>query len=106
MDQHKPPLAGERVGGLAGGGEAVALQHDLGAERLGAVDLDEGRALGHHDRRRDAEPAGVIGDALGVVAGRHRDDAGARSGRSSVSSLLSAPRSLNEPVRCSVSSFR
>ena len=31
----------------------------------------------HHDRGRDAEPAGVVGDALGVVAGRHGDDAAA-----------------------------
>ena len=79
MDQHEPPLAGERVGRLAGGAEAVAPQHHGGAERLGAIDLDEGCALGHHDRRRDPEPAGMIGDALGMVARGHRNDPGALS---------------------------
>ena len=77
MDGHQPLVARQRVGGLARGDEAVALQHDRRAEAFGAVDLGEGRALGHHDRRRDAEPARVIGDALRVVAGRHRDDPGA-----------------------------
>lgn len=73
MNENQPFIAGERVGRLAGGSEAVALEHDLGAVRLGAIDLDERRALGHHDRRRDAEPPGVVGDPLGMVAGRHRN---------------------------------
>ena len=80
VDVDEPPLAGERVGGLAGGDEAVALQHHGGAKRLGAVDLDEGCSLGHHDCRRDPEPAGVVGDTLGMVAGGHRDDPGAPLG--------------------------
>ena len=77
VHRHQAAFARQRVGGAARGDEAVALEHDRRAERLGAVDLGERRALGHHDRRRDAEPARVIGDALRVVAGRHRDDPGA-----------------------------
>ena len=43
----------------------------------------------HHDRRRDAEAPGVIGHALRVVAGRHRDHAGGRLLR----------RQLRQPVQ-------
>ena len=39
------------------------------------LDLGVGREGRHDDGGRDAEPAGVIGHALGVVAGRHGDDA-------------------------------
>jgi hypothetical protein len=76
MDEHEPPVSGERVGRLARGAQAVALQHDPGAKRLGAVDLDEGRALGHDDRHRNPEPLGVVGQTLGVVSRGHRDDPG------------------------------
>src|SRR5436190_20477982 len=37
--------------------------------------FDKRRALGHHDRRRDAEPLGVIRDPLRMVTGRHRNHA-------------------------------
>ncbi len=77
VHQDEAALARQLVGGAAGVDQAVAAQHDLGAERLGAVDLGERRPRRHHDRRRDAEAARVVGDALRVVAGRHRDDAGA-----------------------------
>ena len=42
----------------------------------------------------------MVGDALRVVAGRGRDDAARPLLGVSVSSLLSAPRSLKAPVRC------
>ena len=77
VDRHQPLVARQHVGGLARRDEAVAFEHDAGAQRLGAVDLGERSALGHHDRRRDAEPPRVKGDALRVVAGRHRDHPGA-----------------------------
>ena len=51
---------------------------------------------------RHAEPCGVIGHRLRVIAGRHRDHAAARSSASG-DSLLSAPRSLNELVTCKFS---
>ena len=47
----------------------------LGAEPAGGGDLHERRRLRHDDGRRNAEPLGVVGDGLGVVAGRHGDDA-------------------------------
>jgi hypothetical protein len=76
MDKNKALLAGERVNRLARRAEIVALQHDAGAERFGAVDLDERRALGHQDRRRDAEPPCVISDTLSVIARGHSDHPG------------------------------
>ena len=73
----------------AGAGEGGGvLERGAGDDHLGAVgarvlDLHGRRAFGHHDGGGDAEPAGVIGDALGVVAGGHGDHAGAAFGRRS-----------------------
>ena len=50
------------------------MQHDAGAEHLGALDLHERRVGRHHDGGVDAEPGGVPGHGLGVVPGRHGDD--------------------------------
>ena len=72
---HEAVGALQRLGQRRRLGEVVAVQHDLGAERLGAAHLHVGREAGHHDGGRDAEPGGVVGDALGVVAGRHGHDA-------------------------------
>ena len=55
----------------------LAVENDGGAERLGRLDFHERRRHRHDDGRRDGETAGVIGDRLGVIAGRHRDDAAA-----------------------------
>ncbi|MGX1387765.1 hypothetical protein AB7M66_008896 [Bradyrhizobium japonicum] len=52
-----------------------ARHHHLGAVVLGVLDLHHGRADRHDDGGGNAEPLGVIGDALRVVARRHRDDA-------------------------------
>ena len=56
------------------------LQRRAGNDHLGAVmpgvlDLHHRRAHRHHDGGGNAEPLGVIGDALRVVARRHGDDA-------------------------------
>ena len=64
-----------RGGRIAGFRQALARQHHLGAQGLGAPDLGERRRFRHVDGRRHAELAGMIGDALGVVAGRCGDDA-------------------------------
>ena len=56
-------------------GQRVAVQDDLRAVRPRMRDLGVGREGRHDDGRRDAEPAGMIGNALCVVAGRHGDDA-------------------------------
>ena len=77
VDKAQTAFAGKRLCGYARGSKAIASEHDGGAKSLGMVDLDKRRALGHDDRRRDGEALCVIGDTLGVVAGRHRDDAGA-----------------------------
>ena len=92
VDKGQAVFAGERLCRFARSGEAVAFEHDLGAERFGVIDFDERRALGHDDRRRDAETPRMIGDALGMVAGRHRDDAGAALRRRSRSTACSARR--------------
>ena len=65
-------LAGEHRGAV----DAVALQQHPRAEALGALHLVEGRALGHDDGGGNGEALGVIGDALGMIAGGHGDDAG------------------------------
>ena len=66
------PLVGGQPGGLGRGlGEALAPQHDRGAQLAGALHLHERRGGGHDDRGVDAEPGGVVGDGLGVVPRRH-----------------------------------
>ncbi len=55
--------------------DGLAVEHDLGAVGPGRRDLHERRRHRHHHGRRNAERCGVIGDRLGVVAGRHRDHA-------------------------------
>ena len=50
---HSPVIASPALAELAGRSKAVALQHHGGTKGLGAVDLDERCALGHHDRRRN-----------------------------------------------------
>ncbi len=60
---------------------AGALHDDIGAKALGFLHLHERRADRHDDGRRNAQPLGVIGQALGVVAGRRgKDAAGAFAG--------------------------
>ncbi len=49
--------------------------HDLGAVTPGVLDFHHRRPHRHHDGGGNAEQAGVIGHALGVIAGRHRDHA-------------------------------
>ena len=51
------------------------LQHDVGAVLARRLQLGQGDPDGHEDRRGDAELARGERDALGVVAGRGRDDA-------------------------------
>ena len=71
-------LAGELLRDHRRLGDRLTAQHDLGAESLGALDLRERRRQRHHDHRLHAEPAGMERDALRVVAGRGRGDAGRR----------------------------
>ena len=84
-----PPLRpgqAQRLG--LGLGDAVARQHDRRPQLPGALHLHERRDPGHDDGGVDAQPAGVVGDGLGVVAGRHGHHAPARSPSSSGSSLF------------------
>jgi hypothetical protein len=57
--------------------DRIALEHDLGAKLGGLLDLHERSQARHHDGRRDSQPRGVAGHALGVIAGRHGDHAAA-----------------------------
>ena len=69
--------------------------------RRGVHHLHGRRVHGHDDGGGDRQPVGVIGHALGVVAGRHGDHAALASPRrTGAERRLSAPRSLNEAVNC------
>ncbi len=75
MNEGEALVVRQLVRGLGRLGQARALKHDMGAEALGLLHLHERRRFRHHDRRRDAEALRVIGDALRMIARRHRDDA-------------------------------
>ncbi len=51
------------------------LDDHIGTEALGLLDFHERRADRHDDGRWNAQPLGMIGQALGVIAGRRREDA-------------------------------
>ena len=75
MDEGEAALGGERLRAHLRLRHALALEHDLGAVRPRRLDLHERRGHRHHDGGRDAQPRGVVGDRLGVVAGGHGDHA-------------------------------
>ena len=86
--------------------ERRAHELDLRAVVLRRLDLRHRRVLRHEDGRLDARLARRPRDRLAVVAGARRDDAGSAARRPvSVAILLTAPRILNEPVRCRFSAF-
>jgi len=60
---------------VAGLVEVVAMQHDLGAEAARAFHLHHRGRHRHHDDGTQAQALRVVGQALGVVAGRRGDDA-------------------------------
>ena len=51
--------------------QCVTMQHHLGSETPGALDLDARREAGHHDDGTQAQPLRVIGHALSMVARTH-----------------------------------
>ena len=75
MDEGEVAFGGQAMGIVGGVVHRVAFQQHPRAELGGLLDLNERGQLRHDDGRRDAEPRGVVGDALGVVAGGHRDHA-------------------------------
>ena len=52
-----------------------AVQNHIGAVTARRRDLDERRGQGHENLGPDAELAGMVGHALGVISGRGRDHA-------------------------------
>src|ERR1019366_2497353 len=52
-----------------------AVQNHIGAVTARRRDLDERRGQGHANLGADAELAGMVGHALGVISGRGRDHA-------------------------------
>ena len=55
--------------------KAIAVEHDLGAEGTRAFDLEDWRRRRHADDSLDAEFLCGVGNTLGMVAGRSRDNA-------------------------------
>ena len=83
-----------------------AMENHFRTEGPGGGDFDQRGGEGHADLGADTALACVISQALGMIPGGGRDDALTRSSLVSVKSLFSAPRSLNAPVLCRLSSFR
>ena len=77
VDEDQAFLLAELEGVVLGLVEHQPFEDDPGAVVAGVFDLVEGGRLGHHDRRRDAEAAGMVGDALGMVTGRGGNHAAA-----------------------------
>ena len=75
MHPDQPALARLGLGARLRFADGLAIEQHLRAVRLGRRDLHERRRHRHHDGRRDAERCRVIGHRLGMVAGRHGDDA-------------------------------
>ncbi len=73
VHQDEVELAADGGGMLAGLIVALTVQHHLGAELAGMLDLHCRRRLGHDDGHRHPQPMAVIGQGLGVVAGRGGD---------------------------------
>ena len=75
MDRRKPLLRNHPVGQRAGFGHRLAKEDDFCAVAFGVPDLVEGRMHRHDNSGRDAEPCGVIGHSLRVIARGNRDHA-------------------------------
>ena len=75
MDESEAFAIGDGAGGGPGFLQVIAFQHHPGAEIAGVLDLGEGGGFRHHDGGGNAQPAGMIGHALGVIAGAHGGDA-------------------------------
>jgi hypothetical protein len=75
MDQGHVVRFRMRARKLAGLLKGCARNDDLGLVPPGVLDLHHRRTNRHHDDGGNAEPPGMVGDALRVVARRHRHDA-------------------------------
>jgi hypothetical protein len=75
VDERRPGLRGDRARMHGRIFERRAGDLDLGPMPARVLHLHHRGADRHHDRRRDAEPMRMIGDALRVIAGRHCDHA-------------------------------
>ncbi len=71
----QPALGLDDMGVGDGVVEAFAVEDDRRAVALGLAHLHVGGEARHDDGRRDAEPPGVIGETLRVVAGARGDHA-------------------------------
>ena len=75
MDQRQAAFLDELADKLLAFVQVAAFKNDLGAVRAGTRHFRKRRLGRHHDHRGNAHLAGVIGHRLGMVAGRHGDDA-------------------------------
>ena len=75
VDEGEAALPCDRLGPHLRLRNRFAVEHHLGAVGLCRLDLHERGRYRHHDRDRNAQPPGVVGDRLRMIAGRHRNDA-------------------------------
>ena len=94
--------------GLSGGEcglEGIAAHDQFGAVRTAGLDLCHRRVLRDVDAGRDSGLARRPGDGLSVVAGARATTPACRCSGASGAIRLTAPRTLNAPVRWRFSAF-
>ena len=75
MNERHVPFRCERLGVRQRLVELIAVQHDLGAEHTGLLDLGVRSDARHHDAGRNLHAPTVKGERLGVISRRHGNDA-------------------------------
>ena len=75
VNQHHPLVGDDLLGLDLAVGEMLAIKRDVGTMRPRPLDLVEGWSRASRWWPGCREPAGMPSDGLGMVAGRHGDDA-------------------------------
>ena len=75
VDHRQSAFIGEALARSARFGQRFSLENDGGAQFFRIADFSEGRVERHDDGRLHAHAARMISDTLGMIAGRHGNDA-------------------------------
>jgi hypothetical protein len=75
MHEHEPVLFAVSVREPRRLFQRLAFEDDVRTPALGVLRFHRRRSFRHHDGRRNAQAPRMIGNALRMITGRHRDDA-------------------------------